>query len=178
MSFGNCPEVDNVTTLDMDRYAGKWYQIEQDAMFPFTMGAQCTYKEFTKDSNGDFDLWFGNYNWFEYKGTGGKMYCPPNSKETCTATMTAVPNEPAQPFPVLATDYETYDVGYYCMDMIKGVMKADFVMVFSRTPTMEASTLEKVRNIIREKVPEYAYDWQMISTTVQKDCEYNKVKSD
>ena len=70
-----------------------------------------------------------------------------------------------QPFPVLATDYDSYDIGYFCMDMIKGFMKADFVLVSSRQPTMEPATLEKVKGIIREKLPEYAYDWQLIAST-------------
>ena len=122
------------------------------------MGASCTYKDMSFDSNNDLDLWFGSYNWLSYGGVEGKMYCPANSAETCEATMPET-GDARSPFPVLDTDYETYDVGYYCMDMIKGFMKADFVMVWSRTPTMSAATLEKVRGIIKEKVPEYAYDW-------------------
>ena len=165
MSFGECPTVDNVTTLDKTRYAGKWYQIEGDMTFPYTMGASCVYKDFTVDSNNDLDLWFGQYSMFRYLGGGGKMYCSANSEETCTATMGGGDKSSANPFPVLAPDYETYDIGYYCMDMIKGFMKADFVMVNSRQPTMEPATLEKVRGIIREKVPEYAYDWQLITAT-------------
>ena len=64
-------------------------------------------------------------------------------------------------FPVLATDYETYDIGYYCMDMIKGFMKADYVMIYGREKTMSDQKLNEVRNIIRQKVPEYPYDWQI-----------------
>ena len=162
MSFGECPkDVENVRTLDKARYAGMWYEIEKDMQFPMTIGSECTYKKFTVDSNGDLDLWFGGYMMFQYRGVGGKMYCEAGNPETCEATMTGSKggDDKRENFPVLATDYETYDVGYYCMDMIKGFMKADFVMIYGREKTMSNEKLEEVRNIIREKIPEYGYDW-------------------
>ena len=180
MSFGECPkDVENVTNLDKARYSGMWYEIEKDMSFPMTMGADCTYKNFTVDSNGDLDLWFGAYYWpaFSYNGVGGTMYCTAGNKETCEATMTGT-GAKREAFPVLATDYETYDIGYYCMDMIKGFMKADFVMIYGREKTMSAEKLEEVRNIIRAKIPEYGYDFQMKSwNTHGETCEYEKVST-
>ena len=178
MSFGLCPEVENVTTLDKEAYAGKWYQIEQDASFPFTMGGSCIFSDYKLDTNGDYDFHFGQYNWFKYSGGGGKMFCPANSKETCTATMDGVVGDPV-PFPVLSTDYNNYQIGYYCMDMIEGVMKADFIMIYGREKYMTAEKIKEVRAIIREKVPEYGYDWVVRSLTGQgPNCEYNQVKTE
>ena len=51
MSLGGCPDVDYVSSLDAKAYAGKWYEIEKDPMFPYTMGSECTFKEFTHDTS-------------------------------------------------------------------------------------------------------------------------------
>ena len=124
-----------------------------------TIGSSCTFKDFTVDSNGDLDLWFGAYNpmMFSYGGANGKMYCEDGMSETCEATMGDSENRSA--FPILATDYTTYDIGYYCMDMIDNVMKADFIMVYSREKEMSEETMQTVKDIINEKVPSYNYNW-------------------
>ena len=93
------------------------------------------------------------------------MYCDASMDQTCEATMGDGKKEygtKRAPFGILATDYTTYDLGYYCMQMIDtwGVLvKADFYMIYGRETTMSADKLNEVRDILREKVPEYAYDW-------------------
>ena len=137
-SLGGCPKnLHNVQTLDKDRYAGMWYEIEKDIMFPMAIGAECTYKKFTVDSNDDLNLWFGAYSWpkLSYSGVGGKMYCTPGDKDTCEATMTPT-GDHRVPFPVLATDYDTYDIGYSCFELVEGFVKADFIMIYGREKTM------------------------------------------
>ena len=160
MSLGKCPDVQNMETFDKSAYAGLWYEIERDPMFPFTMGSSCTFKDFTLDSNGDLELWFGAYQpmMFSYSGVSGMMYCDESMDETCEATMKETGDARA-PFGILATDYETYDIGYYCMDMIENVMKAEFVMVYSKSQEMSDETKQVVKDIINEKVPSYNYDW-------------------
>ena len=163
MSIGSCPTIEPVKNLDVAAYAGNWYEIERDPMFPYTMMTECTYKKFTVDDNGDMDLWFGAYNEmrFSYGGVGGKMYCPGNGDTTCEATMTETGDYRA-PFPVLATDYLNYDIGYYCMEMLNAVgvvVKADFLMIYGREQSLSAEKLDEVRKIVNEKVPDYSYDW-------------------
>ena len=137
LSFGQCPtDLENVTNLDKSRYAGRWYQIEQDIQFPMTVSAVCTYKDLEINSTGDLDLWFGAYYtmMFQYSGAGGVMYCEDGNKETCEATMGGRPKR--SDFPVLATDYETYEVNYICMNMVENFMKADFIMIWGREKEM------------------------------------------
>ena len=160
MSFGKCPDVNQVESLDKAAYAGLWYETERDMMFPMTMGSKCTFKDFTLDSNGDLELWFGAYQpmMFSYSGVGGMMYCDESMDETCEATMGET-SDKRSPFGILATDYENYDIGYYCMDMIENVMKAEYIMVYSRTKEMSDETKQIVKDIINEKVPSYNYNW-------------------
>ena len=141
------------------------------------MGTTCAFKEFTTDSNGDLDLWFGQYRpfVFSYGGIGGKVYCDESMEDTCEATMTDTGDERSS-VGVLATDYETYDVAYFCMDMIENVMKAEFVLIFGREPEMSEETLAKARAIVNEKVPSYGLDWQIMHNTKHDNCEYNQVE--
>lgn len=166
MSLGACPAVDYVENLDMTAYSGKWYEIEADPMFPFTMGTDCLFKEFTMKPNDeqDMDLWFGGWNLMMggYFGVDGKMWCDPSMDKTCEATMGS--GDKKSPFGILATDYSTYDIGYVCMQMVDslGIMvKADFYLIYGREATMSEEKLNEARDIIREKVPEYNYDWQL-----------------
>merc|ERR1719329_18463 len=86
-------------------------------MMPMMMTSEFEYKRFTPDSNGDLDLWFGAYYDFKYLGINGKMYCTPDTDPSCQATMgdEGIKNNKRSDIDILATDYENYDIGYYCM---------------------------------------------------------------
>ena len=143
-----------------------------------TMMTECTFKKFTQDANGDLDLWFGGYNEmrFSYGGVGGKMFCTEGNENTCEATMGSNPEtDKRSPFAILATDYTSYDIGYYCMEMLNAigiVVKADFVLIYGRENSMSDEKLAEVKSILNDKVPEYAIDWQIMYSTKQDNCEY------
>ena len=164
MSLGACPDVKGMTTVDTEKYAGMWYLNQKDMMMPMMMTSECEYKRFTLDSNKDLDLWFGAYYDFKYTGINGKMYCTPDSDPSCQATMgdKGIESGKRSDIDILYTDYENYDIGYYCMEMIKEfgiVFKADVVLIYGREGNMPADKLEEARQIVREKVPDYALDW-------------------
>ena len=76
-------------------------------------------------------------------------------------------------FRILATDYETYDIGYVCMDMIDDVMMADFVIIGSRNnKELSEETKTTVEGIINEKLPEYKFSWNKMKNYKHADCEY------
>ena len=75
--FGSCPKVESMKTLDMERYAGHWYEIYRDEHSWYTHCADCVTKEFELNQNGNLDLYFrGFYNWHgwgKYSGIGGEV---------------------------------------------------------------------------------------------------------
>ena len=165
MSMGGCPTLDWVTDLDVDRMQGKWYEVEKEAGFPFTMGFDCTFQELEKASSTDLDLKFGAWNnmMLGYTGVKGKMYCPSGQENTCLATMEDGSSDPEEKiaFNILATDYDNYQIMYPCMQMIDamGVMvKLDYHLIFVRK-TLSEEKMDEIRDILREKAPEYNYDW-------------------
>ena len=135
--MGSCPKPISMQNLDINKYQGMWYGIEADAMFPFTlMPSSCSFKKFTPNKDGNLDLWFGADSWPMGKsGVNGELFCDSDKfvqteKETCEANMAG--KNQHKPFAVLATDYENYDVGYYCMELIPGFFASDIAMIYSR----------------------------------------------
>ena len=121
--MGKCPKPEMMETLDTERYAGMWYGQETDYMFPFTLiPSSCSYKKFTMNDEGNLDLWFGaNSALMGESGVDGTLFCnkadfTEDENLTCEATMAGKKDH--KPFGMLATDYENYDVGYYCMEFL------------------------------------------------------------
>ena len=117
--FGTCPKVNSMESLDMERYAGHWYEIYRDVHGWYTQGADCVTKEFELNQAGNLDLYFrGFYNWHgwgKYSGVGGEISeCGSSNglfeSSTCKATMGGSTEK--CPFDMLATDYDNYDIGY------------------------------------------------------------------
>ena len=179
MSIGKCPEPENVTNLDKARYAGMWYGIERDPMTPMLVSADCNYKKFTVDSNGDLDLWYQAYYWtmmFSYGGIGGKMYCEPGNKKTCEGTMESFSTE-RSPISVLATDYDNYAISFRCSEMM-GFVRNDYIQISGRETTMSDAILAEAKRVIAQKLPDIDIDSQVLYKTKQGgDCKYDVVKN-
>ena len=57
------------------------------------------------------------------------------------------------------------------------MMKADFVTIYGRDTDMSDKWIEVAEDIIRDKVPDYYYDNQIVTSTRRGwTCQYNDVK--
>jgi lipocalin len=41
MGFGACPTDIKKVTIDQAKFAGTWYEIQRDILFPMELGAEC-----------------------------------------------------------------------------------------------------------------------------------------
>merc|ERR1719183_1314332 len=74
-SLGSCPTVDVVTDLDTELFAGNWYEIARDRMFPYEMGADCCTRQYHLRDDGDMDFWYrAEYPLWGYGGVGGTYF--------------------------------------------------------------------------------------------------------
>jgi lipocalin len=116
LGFGACPKVNFMNNLDMDAYSGTWYTVKRDdAKNPMYM-SRCPMKtvENLGNSNGQIhaQAWSG-------KSTGYKHFdadvveCGQHENSTCMVTNKKWKNK-KYPYTLLATDYESYDVYYFC----------------------------------------------------------------
>ena len=85
--------------------------------------------------------------------------------------------EKKYPFTLLATDYTTYDVYYFCMPIpyTMGTTNFQFLIIGSRTPGMPTGEkLDEIKNVINAQLPEYNLDtYDVYSPDLHEDwCEY------
>ena len=74
--FGTCPTDITVQTIDQNRWAGTWYEIQRDVMFPWEMGAECVTSNYRNNSAGGMDYFYrgqAQQMFFAYMGVGGKL---------------------------------------------------------------------------------------------------------
>ena len=63
-----------------------------------------------------------------------------------------------QPFKIWLTDYETFDITYDCRNLASGLMKYETFSVSTRDPVASKSTLRKVNDVLKSKLPQYTLD--------------------
>ena len=178
MSFGSCPTKNNMVPFDKARFAGKWYEQIRDPENIYTFSADCVTMEFSPPKDdGSLDLWFRGYYWMmlSYQGGGGTMYdCDQaNSDWTCKATMGS--SDKRAEFPILYTDYDTYQISYFCMDMIEDVMKYEWFAISTRDQNADESVIQAANAKVAELIPQYdinKIENIFLYRTNQNICEY------
>ena len=63
MGFGSCPTDIKFQTIDQAKWAGTWYEIQRDILFPFEMGAECVTSVYKQNAEGGMDYYYRGYYW-------------------------------------------------------------------------------------------------------------------
>ena len=72
MSFGKCPEENNMVPFNKERFAGKWFEQVRDPENIYTMSADCVTMEFSQpQSEGRLDAYFRGFYWMMMSYQGG-----------------------------------------------------------------------------------------------------------
>ena len=175
ISFGSCPDYQNVSDFDVEAYAGKWYDQANGGWMLYTAGARCITKEFGLRDDGNLDLSFrGLYGLWGYRSGDGALYqCDEGSADgwTCMATMGR--SSKRSPFPIFATDYENYEIGYSCRSMLG--MKYENFSIATREREMSDGVRTLVKEALKVKLPSWAdnFDSYITWTGQDDDCEYS-----
>ena len=178
--MGECPIVESLSDIDMPAYSGKWYEVYRDKHNFHEHFADCVTKEYEMNKAGNMDLYFRGYwnafGWGKYGGIGGEVSdCGTNglSDSTCMARFDKGWHKKTKhPLDVLATDNESYDIGYFCWSF-KGLFHVSNLSIFSRTPVMSEEVQEEVKTVIHDKLPHYDLSQGMYWTKQGEDkCNY------
>jgi len=180
MSFGKCPEENNMVPFNKERFAGKWFEQVRDPENIYTMSADCVTMEFSQpQSEGRLDAYFRGFYWMmmSYQGGKGSFYdCDSANKDwTCQATMGDSSN--LSGFPIFDTDYDNYHISYFCRDMFdNSLMKYEWFSLFTREQSPSDEVMESAKAKVAESLP--SYDIDSISNlflykTNQNNCEYD-----
>jgi lipocalin len=60
------------------------------------------------------------------------------------------PNIPSGSYNVWETDYTSYTLIYSCTQVVPFVLKSELIWILSRTPTLEFSTVDRLRNLLSQ----------------------------
>merc|ERR1712100_939875 len=93
-----------------------------------------------------------------YQGGGGAMYdCDQANQDwTCKATMGK--SDKRSGFPIYYTDYDNFQISYFCMDMIDDVMKYEWFSIYTREEVASEATMNMAKAKVAELLPSYDLD--------------------
>jgi lipocalin len=60
------------------------------------------------------------------------------------------PNIPTGSYNVWETDYTSYTLIYSCTQVVPFVLKSELIWILSRTPTLEQTTVDRLRNLLTQ----------------------------
>ena len=164
--------------FDKTRFGGKWYEQVRDPENIYTMSADCVTMEFSPpNADGNLDLYFRGYYWMmlNYQGGGGTMYdCDQgNTDWTCQATMGSSTKRSG--FPIFYTDYDNYQISYFCSDMMGGLMKYEWFSLYTRDQFASDAVMTEAKAKVAELLPSFDIDSVLnlfLYWTNQNGCDY------
>ena len=160
-AFGECPSPQVLTSLDLNRYQGLWYNIQADYGILFQppfMG--CVTGRYTPISGNTINVYNHAYPWpwafmANWTSVEGKGICYPE-RGNCRVDFNKEPSVDDPPnYIIIDTDYDNYSVTYLCNSRFWGLIRQEYLYVLSRTPTMTSSLYDQVYKLIDERLPNY-----------------------
>ena len=142
LGYGDCPEVEVMRDIDVDRFQGRWYQYARSANAIWNSYYECTTAQFEKDQNGDLRYNFrGNFAYpFSWYGdcSGNLVRIGETDGATGTLIVDRSPNKDRDYY-IVGTDYDNWYVKYRCKETAWGYAHWIDWAIMSRSPDLSRS---------------------------------------
>eukprot|EP00354_Favella_ehrenbergii_P012119 CAMPEP_0170460476 /NCGR_PEP_ID=MMETSP0123-20130129/6814_1 /TAXON_ID=182087 /ORGANISM="Favella ehrenbergii, Strain Fehren 1" /LENGTH=211 /DNA_ID=CAMNT_0010725399 /DNA_START=19 /DNA_END=654 /DNA_ORIENTATION=+ len=159
--------------LDMDRYAGKWYEIARDKWYLFEIFQMCGNYEYSTKEDGSYQVvynrWTPQGDWSDSradvspsKNVDGAAICVDFDQAPDYADIPT--------YQVVDTDYETYSIIYQCDDK-QWWGTYDSVWILSRERSMDDVKLGQLVATVAERIPSYGFFQNHLMTPQPDSCE-------
>nr|XP_012144193.1 PREDICTED: apolipoprotein D-like isoform X1 [Megachile rotundata] len=164
--LGVCPNVETMPNFDVNKYAGKWYEVERYfAVFEF--GGKCVTATYTMNDNGTIGILNKQISAITGVSSSIEGTAKPIGKSDDPKLVVTFPSIPLPldaPYWVLDTDYETYSVVWSCTNF--GVFSVRNAWILTREPKPPVPVLEKAYQVLDKNNISRAY----FIRTDQKNC--------
>ncbi|EZA61279.1 Apolipoprotein D [Ooceraea biroi] len=164
--LGNCPNLEAMQGFDLEKYLGKWYEVERYFAW-FEFGGKCVTANYSL--NEDSSMKIINKQISSLTGVAssiegiGRLIGKSNDPKL-TVTFPSLPLPIDAPYWVLHSDYNTYAVVWSCTNL--GVLNTRNVWILTREPKPPIPVLEKAYQVIDKNNISRAY----FIRTDQKNC--------
>ncbi|OQV22484.1 putative Apolipoprotein D [Hypsibius exemplaris] len=164
--WGACPTIETVPDFDINRYMGKWFEVEAYFHF-FELGLSCITSEYTiRPSVGHgahpaIAVQNVGYSWMHASeiASEGEAYIPdptraPAKLKVNFPNVTGTAGVADADYWILDTDYENYAVVWSCTAMeVFGAsfMNAQTLWILGRTPKLPEILLDVLKTRLKEK---------------------------
>ena len=159
---GDCPATETFKDLDLARLEGDWYTYTSLNTYNLFYNAECLHSvcTFDKESgvlNSDFEM--------ELEGRHAKVHELRTFFEGDMLISDMFDQKLAFHGAILDTDYDNYVIGYSCFDSMKYDFDGDLepvhvfmIDVSTRDPNTSEEEIDRLMEIVFEKVPEVSGD--------------------
>ncbi|XP_015111737.1 apolipoprotein D [Diachasma alloeum] len=162
--IGSCPNVETISTFDVEKYAGKWY--EQNRYFTiFELGGKCVTANYTLNDDGTVKVVNAQVNSFtenpsEIEGLARVVDAKDPGKLAVRFSSSPVDGS----YWILDTDYESYSAVWSCQSLL--FANTQFAWILTREQNPSETVVEKAKDAFRK----YGIIVNLFEKTDQVNC--------
>ncbi|XP_067205228.1 apolipoprotein D isoform X2 [Linepithema humile] len=164
--LGACPNLETMQNFELDKYLGKWYEVERYFAW-FEFGGRCVTANYSLGENDSVKIVNTQISLLtgvaaSIEGIGRLISKSDDPKLSVTFPSLPLPFD--APYWILDSDYKTYAVVWSCTNL--GVFNVRNVWILTREPRPPVAVLEKSYQVIDKNNISRAY----FIRTDQKNC--------
>lgn len=166
LEFGSCADVTLKENFDPVKYSGLWFDIET-VPNEYQHTKKCVTQNYTWTGE-QMDVATRGLTVDDTKVRQSAVMLRDDGMDNPASMLVQAAGVPEAPYQIIDTDYRTYSCVYSCLDGYAG-FRAEFMWVFSRTPTLSPSRIKYCNDIFTSMdiIPE-----KMVPVVQEHPCPY------
>lgn len=145
--WGRCPDVTVIQNFDANRYLGKWYEDEK-FFFIAELGLKCISANYSLNEDGSIKVVNSGINRLTGRDSSAVGRATLGKDDPAKLSVKFSKYQPAGPYWILDTDYETYSLVWSCSDFYFARTEIAWILTRSRDG-LDDPTKNRLKDILR-----------------------------